>query len=63
MTVLATYLYGEVPSAPILMMLALVVAFLGSVGVGIYVFRHTPDRFQSAHDVEESKPASPRHAA
>lgn len=63
MTVLTPLLAGEVPSAPILMAVALTVAFLGSVGVGLYVFFHTPERFQSAQDIPEAREQHPPHAA
>ena len=63
MTYLAPALAGEIAQAPILMALALVVAFLGAVGVGVYVFRHTPERFASAGNLEQPGEATPRHAA
>lgn len=58
-----TFLYGEVVAAPLLMAAALVVAFVGSIGIGVYVFRHTPDRFASAYDTEKTEPAEPAQAA
>ncbi len=63
MNVLTGFLVGEVPSAPILMAAALGVAFLGSIGVGFYVYRHTPDRYQSAHEVPAEQERKPPHAA
>jgi hypothetical protein len=58
-----TFLFGEVPTAPLLMTAALVVAFLGSVGIGVYVVRHTPDRFTSPYDVEKAEPSKTSRAA
>lgn len=62
MDFLTALLSGEVPSAPILMAAALAVAFLGTVGVGFYVVRHTPDRFQAARR-KEPEERRPPHAA
>ena len=58
----AAMLVGEIWTAPVLMAIALTLAFVGSVGIGVYIYRHTPERFQSAHGVEEIE-SSGRHAA
>lgn len=64
MTFLALLLSGEVPEAPIFMALALVVAFLGSVGIGVFVVRHTPDAFAgSSEEPGSAVENAARHAA
>jgi hypothetical protein len=58
-----SYLYGEIPTAPILMALALFVAFVGCVGIGAYVVLHTAARSSSEQDVAEPQEAPIQHAA
>lgn len=58
-----TFLFGEIATAPLLMAAALGVAFVGSIGIGFYVVRHTPDSFTSAQDAAAAGTPEAQHAA
>ena len=46
------FLAGEVPIAPISMAVALLVAFLGCIGLGIYVVSHAREVFHASEPPE-----------
>ncbi len=63
MEYISAYLYGEVPQATVFMALALVIAFVGTVGIGAWVVLHTPERWSAGDPAASAVEASPRPAA
>ena len=54
------FLAGEAPTAPFYMTLALFVAFLGCVGVGVYLVRGVPDLFRTGEESIQKPQAASR---